>query len=207
MLSFFKSSKKKAPKKGQSFYHRENVIQNIEEFSHIISHLSSNNLNVSISNIAFQGISLDKILEKNAESDFGEESFILEPDTGIKNHKVYYYRITSNHLRFLIQIHFTDGTFFFAANKVYSDALLSNNDKAKVAKQIVSKYCPDASNKAIDFNIKDSLGNVLFTKDHVFYYINYLPNNAITQALLKQFGNYKKPKSGQDINETLDRLI
>ena len=41
MLSFFKSSKKQSPKKGQSFYHRENLIQTIDELNYVLSHLDS----------------------------------------------------------------------------------------------------------------------------------------------------------------------
>jgi len=207
MLSFFKSSKKKTPKKGASFYHRENLIQTIEELNTILNRLEASDTRKSKSNILFQGFELDAILEQNMERDFGEESFILEPDSEISNHIVYYYRIVSGNLRFLIQIHFIDNQFMFASNKVYSDALLSISDKQKVVKQITSKYFRDADKETIMFNLEDTKGNILFTHDHMYYYINYLPNNAINQKLKKQYEGYKKVDAAQEVNDTLDRLI
>ena len=207
MFSFFKQSKKKTSQKGSSFYHRENLIQTIEELNDLLNRLKANDANESKANILFQGNELDSISEKNLENDFGEESFILEPDSEILNHIVYYYRIVSGNLRFLIQVHFIDNQFMFASNKVYSDALLSISDKQKVVKQITSKYFPEADKETIMFNLKDAKGNVLFTHDHVYYYINYLPNNAINQKLKKQYEGYKKVDAAQEVNDTLDRLI
>jgi len=207
MFSFFKSSKNKTSQKGSSFYHRENLIQTIEELNNLLNRLHSSETNKSNANILFQGIELDSINKKNLENYFGEESFILEPDSEILNHTVYYYRIVSGNLRFLIQVHFIDNQFMFASNKVYSDALLSVNDKLKVVKQITSKYFPDADKETIMFNLKDAKGNILFTHDHVYYYINYLPNNAINQKLLKQYKGYKKIDAAQEVSDTLDRLI
>ncbi len=207
MFSFFKQSKKKTSQKGSSFYHRENLIQTIEELNDLLNRLKANDANESKANILFQGNELDSIYEKNLENDFGEESFILEPDSEILNHIVYYYRIVSGNLRFLIQIHFIDNQFMFASNKVYSDALLSISDKQKVVKQITSKYFPEADIETIMFNLKDAKGNILFTHDHVYYYINYLPNNAINQKLTKQYEGYKKVDAAQDVKDTLDRLI
>ena len=139
MLSLFKSSKNKAPKKGATFYHRENKIQTIEELNTILKRLSSTTSTISKSTILFQGLELDSISMESLENDFGEESFILEPDSEILDHKVYYYRITSGGLRFLIQIHFIGSQFFFATTKVYSESLLSDDDKQKVSRQIISK--------------------------------------------------------------------
>ena len=207
MFSFFKQSKKKTSQKGSSFYHRENLIQTIEELNDLLNRLNANDANESKANILFQGNELDSISEKNLENDFGEESFILEPDSEILNHIVYYYRIVSGNLRFLIQVHFIDNQFMFASNKVYSDALLSISDKQKVVKQITSKYFPEADKETIMFNLKDAKGNVLFTHDHVYYYINYLPNNAINQKLTKQYEGYKKVDAAQEVKDTLDRLI
>ena len=207
MLSFFKSSKKKTPKKGKTFYERENFIYTINDLNNCIKHLSSSKNTKTNSNILFQGYELDSIHEKDLEKNFGEESFFLEPDNDIPEHKIYYYRITSQHLRFLIQLHFIDDQFFFAATKVYSDALLSAADKQRVLKQIITKYYPNANEDTIEFDIEDPKGNVLFTQDDVYYYIKYLANNATSQNLKKQYSGYEEPKPGQEIKETLDKLI
>lgn len=203
----FKSNKKKTPKKGQSFYHRENLIQTIEELNNVLNHLGSSKTTKTISEIIFKGYNLDSIFEKDLENNFGEESFLLEPDSGITGHKIYYYRISSEHFRFLIQLHFIDDKFFFAGNKVYAETLLSDYDKQKVIKQITSKYYPDASSELIEFNIEDPKGNILFTHDDIYYYIKYIPNNSINKALKKQYAGFAKPEVGLEIKETLDDLI
>jgi len=207
MLSFFKSKKNKAPKKGGSFYHRENLIQTIEELNNMLNQPNSSDITLSNSNILFQGFELDSIVEKNLEDDFGEESFILEPDSNIEDHVVYFYRIVSDYFRFLIQIHFIGDKFFFSATKVYAESLLSLTDKRKVIKQIASKYHPTANDETINFNIKDPLGNMLFTHDDVYYHIKYLPNNQMNKDLKKQYQGFKKADPGEEIKETLNRLI
>ena len=207
MLSFFKSKKNKAPKKGGSFYHRENLIQTIEELNSVLNQPNSADITKSESNILFQGFELKSITKNNLENDFGEESFILEPESGIVGHEVYYYRIVSDYFRFLIQIHFVNDKFFFSATKVYAESLLSAIDKKKVIKQIASKYHPTANDETINFIIKDPVGNMLFTQDDVYYNIKYLPNNQTNKDLKNQYGSFKKTDSSQDVKETLDRLI
>ena len=203
----FKSTKKKKEKKGQSFYHRENLIQTIEELNKVLSHLNSSKTSKTKSDIIFKGLDLNEIYEKNLENVFGEESFLLEPESGITGHKIYFYRISSEHFRFLIQLHFIDDQFFFAGNKVYAESLLSDKDKQKVIKQIANKYCPDAVNEIVEFDIMDPKGNVLFTQDYIYFHIKYIPNNALNQKLKKQYAGFTKPKAGLEIKETLDDLI
>lgn len=203
----FKSDKKKTHKKGSSFYHRESLIQTIDELNSVLSHLGSSKATKTITNINFKGFELDAINEKTLVNDFGEESFLLEPESGILGHKIHYYRLSSQHLRFLIQLHFIDDKFFFAGNKVYSESLLSDTDKQKVIKQITNKYYQDANNEAVDFDIEDSKGNILFTHDDIYYYIKYIPNNSINQTLKKQYSGRTKPDPGQEIKEILDDLI
>ncbi len=207
MLSFFRSKKNKTPKKGGSFYHRENLIQTIEELNTVLSQLDSTDSIKTEKNLVFQGLELDTIVTKNLENDFGEESFLLDAESGIENHTVYFYRIVSDYFRFLLQIHFVDDQFFFAATKVYAETLLSAADKKKVIMQIANKYYPDADSEIINFNIRDPKGNILSTHDDVYYHIKYLPNNNTSRTLKKKFESFKKVDSGQVIKETLDRLI
>ena len=207
MLSFFKSNKKKTPKKGRAFYERENLIQTIDELKILLNLLDSDKPTKSDANFLFQGKELDTISEKNLDKDFGEESFLLEPDNNVVDHIVYYYRITSGHLRFLIQIHFIKSEFFLASTKVYSDSLLSKNDKQKVVSRIVSKYSPEADEDTLEFNIKDPIGNILYTKDDVYYYINYLANNSVTKELKRKYADYLAPSPVNEIKDTLDNLI
>ncbi len=207
MLSFFKSSKKQSPKKGQSFYHRENLIQTIDELNYVLSHLDSPKNTKSKLNLLFQNKELDTIKVKSLADDFGDESFLLEPSSGIPGHKVYFYRISSEHLRFLIQIQFIEDQFFFASTKVYSESLLSDKDKQNVIKRIIDKYCPGADENTINFSIEDPKGNILFTHEDIYYYIKYIANNEVSKKLKKQFFGYVKPTSGDEIKDTLDNLI
>ncbi len=207
MLSFFKSSKKKNTQKGKAFYERENLVQTIEELNEILSMLDSDDNINGKDPLLFQGKEFNTINKNILEEYFGEESFILNPDNNISEHEVYYYRITSEHLKFLIQIHFIDNQFFLAGTKVYSDSLLSNNDKQRVIKNITNKYYPEADSNLTEFNIVDPEGNILWTKDDIFYHINYLYNNSTCQQLKKQYFGLGKPQSGQEIKNTLDSLI
>lgn len=207
MLSFFKSKKNKTPKRGTAFFHRENLIQTIEELNSVLSKLNSSDSTKTGKNITFQGLELDTITKKNLKKDFGDEAFILDPQSGIENHKIYYYRIVSDYFRFLLQIHFINDKFFFAATKIYAETILSEADKKKIIMQITNKYYPDADNEIINFNLEDSKGNILCTHDDVFYHIKYLPNNIINRTLKKKYESYKKVNSNEVKKDTLDRLI
>ena len=206
MLSFFKSSKTKIPKKGKSFYDRENLIQTVKELCNVIDRVDNSKITKTNSNILFQNIELDAITEKNLRKDFGQEAYCLEPDSGISNHRVYYYRLAFKDLRLLLQLHFFEDQFFFAATKVYSDALLTNADKQKVLNQIISTYHPNIDNHSFDLDIMDPAGNILFTQDNVFYYMKYLANNTTCQKLKKQYTGSKNLKSAKN-KDTLDKLI
>ena len=208
MFSFFKSSKKKTPKKGASFYSRENLVQTAEELSKLSNHLDSKESTITDTNIVFQGFNLDEINEKTLEKNFGEEAYILNHECELPNHKVYYYRIESTSFRFLVQIHFSDGKFFFAGTKVYADSLLSEKQKLTVTQQIARKYLSDPNSKENEFNITDKNGNVLYTKDDVFYYLKYVPNNELTRKIKKQYGGYLKPDLiKKEAKDALDRFI
>ncbi len=207
MLSFLKPSKKKTPGKGKSFYDRENAIQTINELNNFLDYLNSSKTTKISSNILFQGFELDSIVEKNLKKDFGEAAYCLEPDNGIHNHKIYYYRTSSQHLRFIIQIHFIESQFFFANIKAYSDSFLSIPDKQKVIEQIINKYFPDADNQTFEFALVDGKGNVLITHDHMYYNIRYLANNSLSQKLKKQYAEHESPRPRQEIIDTLDKLI
>lgn len=206
MLSFFKSSKKKIPKKGTSFYERENLIQTIKELNKVLYLLNSSKISKTNSSILFQNVELSAITEKKLTKDFGEESYCLEPNSGIHDHRIYFYRTTSQNLKLLIQLHFFEDKFFFAATKVYSDALLTNSDKQKVLNQIISTYHPDMDNQSFDVDLIDPKGNILFAQDNVFYYMKYIANNSTSQKLKKQYLGNEKPKPEKN-KDTLDKFI
>ncbi len=207
MLSIFRSGKKKKSKKGLVFYERENLCQTVGELKKIIDKIEDPNHMTTQNPIEFHGNKLTDISEKVIISDFGDESFLLKPETIVENSKVYFFRLYSEHLKFLIQVHFQGGKFYFASTKVYGDALLSDNDKTKVINRIIKKYIPDADMSEFEFSIKDPAGNILYTKDDVFFYINYLANNEVTNNLRVKHSGYKPPKPGRQLKNTLDDLI
>lgn len=208
MKSVFKLFKKKgSSRKGHSFYVRENLIQTIDELNLIMQNLDTEDAIETSSKIVFQNKELDSINFKNLVYDFGKESYILEPKTYLEGHKIYFYRVTSGHLKFLMQIHFINEDFFFAGTKVYAESYLSKNDLYKVTHRIIEKYCPSIDKSIIDFKIKDTIGNVMFTHQDIYYYIKYLANNGTSKKLKNQYSGYRRSTGGEEIKETLDSLI
>jgi hypothetical protein len=205
MHSFFSSTKKK--QKGESYYHRENLIQTEYELCKVLDHLESTTATKTSLKILFQSRELDSIIKKNMAKDFGKESFLLKPNSNISGHEIYFYHITSDGLRFLVQLHFVDDLFFFAANKVYSDMFLSDSDREKIVNRVKNKYCKDADNEIIEFEVIDAVGNILYSRDDVYYFIKYLANNPTSQKLKKQYKCYVRPGQGQKTNDKLDGLI
>jgi len=207
MLSFFRKSKKRNPKKGMAFYHRENLIQTIDELNLTLSRIDSIDIINTDKQITFQDNRLDSITIKSLEDIFGEESYILEPESAIVGHKVYYYRLTAEHFRFLIQVHFINDEFFFIGNKIYTELPITINDKRKIIDQLTSKYIPDAKLNTIEFAIKDTDGNLVYTIDNIYYYLKYIANNTTSRRLKKEYAHYVKPEAGVEIKETLDKMI
>ena len=205
MHSFFSSTKKK--QKGESYYHRENLIQTEYELCKVLDHLESTTATKTSLKILFQSRELDSIIKKNMAKDFGKESFLLKPNSNISGHEIYFYHITSDSLRFLVQLHFVDDLFFFADNKLYSDMFLSDSDREKIVNRIKNKYCKDADNEIIEFEVIDAVGNILYSRDDVYYFIKYLANNPTSQKLKKQYKCYVRPGQGQKTNDKLDGLI
>jgi len=207
MLSFFKSSKKGKHNKDRTTYDRENLIQTIDELNHILNRLKSNGKIQSKSKLLFQGKELDNIFQKTLNKQFGEEEYILVPDNGIIDHKIYYYRIRTKELSFLSQLHFIKDQFFLAGTKIYSATRLSNKDKQKLINQIRARYCPDEIILEPECKIEDPDGNILWTRDDVFFHINYLANNSVSNSLINQSMGLAGNNIVVDIDTSLDNLI
>lgn len=208
MLSFFKSSKKRTQKKGGSFYHRENIILTTEELEKLFDQYNSESIVKTNTQIQIQGNNLDNITTKNIKTLFGEESFITEEnDDFIDNHSIYFYRYTSQQLRFLTQIHFSNNEFFLAATKVYADHILSDKEKQDVFNRLKNKYCPDNKNIKKEFNIEDKLGNLLSTYDDMYFYIRYIPNNKTIFSIKNHLKEFSKKDTEMNADNELDKLI
>jgi hypothetical protein len=207
MSLFFRSSKKNTKQKGESYYDRENLIQNEFELCKVLRYLDSANALKTKSSILFLDNELGSVNKEYLFAEFGKESYILKPNSGISGHEIYFYHISSNGLRFLVQLHFIDDLFFFAANKVYSDMLLSDSDKEKIISRIKIKYFGEVNIEQDEMVIVDNDGNVLYTRDNVYYFIRYLANNNTSQRLKKQYEGFEVPGPGQETKSKLDRLI
>ncbi len=207
MSAFFRSSKKHTKQKGESYYDRENVIQNEFELCKVLRYLDSTKAAKTKSSILFLENELSSIDKNSLFEVFGKESFLLKPNSGILGHEIYFYHITSEELRFLVQLHFIDDQFFFAANKVYSDMFLSDSDKEKIIRRIKIKYFGEDNNETAESVIVDSNGNILYTRDNVYYFIRYLANNPTSQKLKKQYEKSEILNPGQETKDKLDRLI
>jgi len=206
MLSFFKSSKKKTQQKGRAFYERENLIQTIDELIEILFLSESDKLLSTKTHIQFHGKELKLINRNNIDDILGGEAYILYPDNNIDGHEVYFYRMKSEHLKFLVQVHFINDNFFLAGTKVYADALLSDHDKQRVVQQIINKYDLKDENSTT-FSVQDPEKNIIWTKEDIFFHIGYLFNNNTCKDLKNRYYGLGKPKPGQEIKNTLDNLI
>ncbi len=207
MLSIFRKKENKKPKKGSSFYLRENRIQTVDELKKYINLTDSEKLMVTDTLIEFNGLKLKEITLEAIKDLLGEEAFVLDTESQIEGRKVYFFRLTSEHLKFLLQLHFINDEFYMASTMVHGNSLLSENDKKKLTNRIITKYCPDADVDTLTFKIKDPEGNVLYTEDDVFYIINYIANNKLTKELKVKYKNYMPPTSEDSLKETLDELI
>ena len=208
MLSFFKPSKKNLhKKKGNSFYHRENIILTIDDLNNILKHFDSESLVPTNRKIQILGNDIDSINLKSIKTFFNEESYILEEPNFIDNHNIYYYRNTSQQFKFLTQLHFCGKEFFLGATKVYADHIFSEKEKKDLLKSITNKYCPDKNCDKKEVDIIDNDGNLLSTYDDIYFYIRYVPNTDTIKKLKMKFRGYVKQDPRNKMKEELDRLI
>jgi hypothetical protein len=207
MLSFFRKPKKKGPTKNSSFYHRENAIQNTDELKKVFEVMAPTKTK---NKILFQGISLDNIFLKTIEKQFGEESSHLDRDEEIFGHKVYFYRKTVENYTLLMQLHFINEVFFMACTKISSESsLLTTKDKQKIILKLLNHF-PDieTTDNSFEYRFSDPDGNVIFTEDNVFLYINYYANNEAVRNMKKIAESTIFAEKPKDIEEeTLDNFL
>ncbi len=208
MLRIFKPKKKQNRNtRGKDYYHRENLIQTRDELSKILELLDSPNIINTSNNLVFHNKELTAITVNDLETDYGKESYILDPESGINGHEIYYYRIISGTFRFLLQLHFIDNKFFFAGTKIATENEMLQSDKKIIIDSVKKRYCIDEDCKDETFKIKDPQGNILTSHDNIFYYIKYLVNNEISRKLQSQYSQHGGNGLGEDLDSTLDGLI
>lgn len=196
--------------KGSGYYIRENMFEEIRDLKRVLTNGLKPPFNETEKEITFHGLPLKEHSQRMIRKKFGNPIYILDNSKSIDGHKVYFYKDSVNVYKFLIQYHFINDEFFFACNKVSSIRILSEDDKAKVIGRIKTKYFGEDANEieGLMVKVKDPNNNILFTRDDVYYYLNYLVFNKTTKQLLEKYSNYEPAVSKPPgLNDSLDEYI
>lgn len=206
MFSLFKKSNSKPIAKNSSTYLRENNISGLEDLKSV---LNKNTGVVTKYPIIFQGLPLDEVRVKNLEKHFGNAANILDNSEVIPGHVVYFYRKHVESFSLIIQLHFINNIFFYASTKVSLETILTDNDKKKICSTLLGHY-PDIvlCNNGFEYSFKDSKGNIISTRDHIYLYIKYYVKNVEIEKLKQSVGDQTLfKKIGVDNQEKLDNFI
>ena len=199
MLSFFGKPKNKSLTTNSPQYYRENNIPVLEDLKAVLNKKTNN---VTKNKILYQGLALDKINIKELEKYFGKETLLLDHTDKIRGHKVYFYRKNVENYKLIIQLHFIEDIFFYASTKVSSESQVTDKDKQKICATLLSHY-PDIpiSTNSFEYEFMDTQGNIVFTRDHIYLYINYYANNTAVDRLRKMVENPDFKVSSVQANE------
>ncbi|MBU3926692.1 MAG: hypothetical protein KKB74_02720 [Bacteroidetes bacterium] len=206
MFSFFSKLKKKPLQKNSAFYYRENQIQNVDDLKTVFNKKATVITNHPI---LYQGLNLDKILAAEREKQFAEESFMIDHNEVIPGHLIFFYKKSVEKYTLVMQLHFINDTFFFANTKVGSESLVSDKEKQKISNQLLHHY-PDVivPNNTFEYEFKDTQGNIISTKDHIYLYISYYANSSAVDKLRKIIENSNfAVNSGQTNGEKLENFL
>jgi len=213
-FSLFRKLRKKArfgKSHGSRYYYQENVVKDQAELMLILKPLPKTKITKANKTFSINGMPLGEITHKILKAKSGIPSYILWNNEYIPKHKVYYYREHIGLYKFLMQYHFIDNRFFFASNRISSHNRLTQNDKSEIVGQLIKKYTgkeKPVMKENFEIKLTDEEGNIIFTNDTVYYYINYLPNNETTRNLIKKLGidtddREKLTMLREDINELI----
>ena len=136
--------------------------------------------------------------------------FTIDNKENIPGHMIYFYRDTAGYYKFLFQFHFLNGEFFFLKNKISSSAsIVSVEDKEKVISQLASKYKVEdrKTSGSFLFQVNDSKGNIAYTADTVYFYINYLRGGEYMKKLHDQYANYEPEPEEDEFGESLEKYL
>lgn len=205
MFSFFGKPKKKSPTKNSAFYYRENIIQNYGDLKKIYAETGGFKTNHPIQ---FQGKTLNKITPDILDKMMGEVSFILNHEPEMPGHTVYFFRKNAELFKLLIQVHFYKNTFILASTKVTTESILSENQKHMIIGQLLKHY-PDIQLTSGNFELSffDENGDLVYTKDEVYLYLNYRPNDLKSNELKQLISEHSSSVKNKYGEETLDKFI
>lgn len=216
IFSFKKTNKKKklskTTSKNSTFYNRENHIVCMDNFIETIFYepQKGTEFRNSEKRLVFGKIPLDEITEERLFDVMDKADFTIDNAENIPGHVIYFYRDTAGYYKFLFQFHFYNGKFFFLKNKISSSAtIVSSEDKNKVISQLASKYKVQDRNNLNNFlfHITDSHGNVAYTTDTVYFYINYLRGGKFMKKIQEQFTDYEPEPEEDEFGESLEKYL
>ncbi len=176
---------------GSRYYVQQNVIKDKADLKLTLNPLPKTEVFKSDKSFLFNEIPLKEITHKALKAKLGSPAYVLWNDDQIPKHRIYFYRERVGSYKFLMQYHFIEKRFVFACNRISSHNGLTNNDREEIIRQLLLKYTDrDIKGPQDDFEVKmmDGEGNIIFTYDSVYFFVNYLPNNENTQHLIREFG-------------------
>ncbi len=205
MFSFFGKSKKKPPTKNSSFYYRENLIQNYGDIKKIYAETGGFKTSHPVQ---FQGKALNKITPDTLEKIMGDVSFILDHEPEMPGHQVFFFRKNADVFKLLLQVHFYKNIFILASTKVTTEAILNENQKKIIISQLMKHY-PDLEipSGIFEFSFSDENGDLVYTKDEVYLYLNYRPGELKPKELKQLISDNDSSNQNKSGEETLDKFI
>ncbi len=191
MASLFKKFKKNIPvptSKNSTYYKRENNIGNTEDLKRILLATPDLKAFKTDKTITFNNIPLPEITFPKLKEKFGNPAHVYKNEQ-VEGHTVMFYRDSVSYYKFLIQYHFINNAFFFAANKISTTGILSDSDKKKIVDRICKKYLDKAFDEKEGWLIKvsDPIGNQIHTLDDVYFHLYYLAENETTRKLREHY--------------------
>ncbi|MEJ2596171.1 MAG: hypothetical protein P8100_13850, partial [bacterium] len=196
--------------KNSAYYKRENNIGNTEDLIRILHAAPELKAFKTEKAITFNNIPLMEISFQKLKENFGNPAYVFNNEQ-LEGHTVIFYRDSVSYYKFLIQYHFINNAFFFAANKISTTGILADSDKKKIIERISKKYLGKGFDEKQGWLIKvtDPLGNHIHTLDDVYFHLYYLAENETTRKLrehhLGEVPEVNEKPSG--FKESLDQYI
>jgi len=209
MWSFFKSKENSADTINSVYYRRENYIV---EDADLIAALNPDHVEGRRNcqgEIRVKSLPLIDLSQKQIIASLKKPDFIYDNSQTIKGHKVLFYKEDVEFYRFLLQFHFIDNEFFLASNKVIAPGLLPEAEKRKIINQLSSRYFPgeEINTNSFIMNFTDSAGNMLYTIDEVYFFVNYIPGGDVRERVLRKFASSGLDNNKSGFENTLDKYF
>jgi hypothetical protein len=213
MLGFFKKREPDSLTSKSVYYERECVVNTVTDLFLLLSDIKdfeyrNTNVPITISNIPLNGINT-----KQVKKILDTPKYIFNNNDNIEGHSVLFYKEEADIYRFLIQFHFINDNLFFVANKIYTGMSLSHNNKVLIVKQLAKKYLNlDDFDVPGDYGIfiRDNNNNKLFTRDGVYFFVNYITGDNVIDELYEKYtfvGNEIKKNKDDTFNKSLDKFL